>query len=98
MSPACSQSHGEGALPKLTAEPDCYGNQQAPLSKTLGAIGSNQVEEDSINGSWKMEGGAVLQNKAPLRLCSINTLANTMKHCINVSNYGLVGRMCGGGG
>lgn len=44
-----------------------------------------------------MEGGAGLQGKAPLRLCSINTLANTMKHCINVSNYGLEGRMCGGG-
>ena len=38
-----------------------------------------------------MEGGAALQGKAPLKLLGINTLANTMKHCINVSNYWLGG-------
>ena len=32
------------------------------------------------------------------RLHSINTLANTMKHCINVSNYWQEGRKGGGGG
>lgn len=31
------------------------------------------------------------------RLGSINTLANTMKHCINVSNYRLDGRVGAGG-
>lgn len=31
------------------------------------------------------------------RLGSINTLANTMKHCINVSNYWLDGRVGAGG-
>lgn len=45
-----------------------------------------------------MEGGAALQATAPQRLCGINTLANTMKHCINVSNYWLEERAGGGGG
>lgn len=45
-----------------------------------------------------MEGGGALQGKAPQRLLGINTLANTMKHCINVSNYRLGGRVGGGGG
>lgn len=45
-----------------------------------------------------MEGGGALQGKAPQRLLGINTLANTMKHCINVSNYRLEGRLGGGGG
>lgn len=45
-----------------------------------------------------MEGGAGLQGKAPPRLGCINTLANTMKHCINVSNYWWGERMGAGGG
>ena len=47
---------------------------------------------------WEIEGGAGVEGRAPPTLCSINTLANSMKHCINVSNYWLGGRVSGGGG
>lgn len=44
-------------------------------------------------GKWR----EALAYKAS-HLCSINTLANTMKHCINVSNYWLEERVgCVGG-
>lgn len=86
------------ALTDFTAEPWCYGNHKlSPRLSITGFIGPNQVEEDSSNASWEMEGGAALQATAPQRLCGINTLANTMKHCINVSNYRLEERAGGGG-
>lgn len=47
-----------------------------------------------------MEGGAGQEGKETLGTYSINTLANTMKHCINVSNYwqdGKLGRWEGWG-
>lgn len=94
-----SWRRGGVALPDFTAEPWCYGNHKlSPHLSITGFIGPNQVEEDSSNASWEMEGGAALQATAPQRLCGINTLANTMKHCINVSNYRLEERAGGGGG
>lgn len=62
------------------------------------AIVSYNIEEDSINVSWEMHRGTGQQCRAPLLLCSINTLANSMKHSINVSNYCLEGRAGGRGG
>lgn len=44
-----------------------------------------------------MVGGTCQQSNPLSRLCSINTLANTMKHCINVSNYWLDGTLASGG-
>lgn len=58
---------------------------------------SGTVEEGSINVGWEMVGGTCQQSNPLSRLCSINTLANTMKHCINVSNYWQDGTLASGG-